>query len=84
MKKGRYFKDELRRLIMGYATIPAVGFTLICTLRSCSMGKKAGMSPTMLSWRRNWKKFLQGMRRSLMSFRILTCFLTGIPAQPDG
>jgi sensor histidine kinase YesM len=32
MKKERYFKDELRRLIMGYAIIPAVGFTLTCTL----------------------------------------------------
>jgi sensor histidine kinase YesM len=45
MKKGRYFKDELRRLIMGYAIIPAVGFTLICTLVFLAVllyGKKSG------------------------------------------
>lgn len=45
MKKGRYFKEELRRLILGYAIIPAVGFTLICTLVFLAVllyGKKSG------------------------------------------
>lgn len=45
MKKGRYFKEELRRLIMGYAIIPAAGFTLICTLIFLGVllyGKKSG------------------------------------------
>ncbi len=45
MKKGRYFKEELRRLILGYAIIPAVGFTLICTLvflAALLYGKKSG------------------------------------------
>ncbi|ADL03275.1 sensor histidine kinase [Lacrimispora saccharolytica] len=45
MKKGRYFKEELRRLILGYAIIPAAGFTLICTLVFLAVllyGKKSG------------------------------------------
>lgn len=32
MKKGRYFKDELKRMFIGYAIIPAILFTLICGL----------------------------------------------------
>lgn len=32
MKKGRYFKDELQRLFIGYAIVPAVLFTLVCGL----------------------------------------------------
>lgn len=45
MKKERYFKDELRQLFMGYAIIPAVGFTLVCTLvffGALIYGKKSG------------------------------------------
>lgn len=30
MKKERYFRDELRRMFIGYAIIPAVVFTLAC------------------------------------------------------
>lgn len=30
MKKVRYFRDELRRMFIGYAIIPAVVFTLAC------------------------------------------------------
>lgn len=30
MKKERYFRDELRRMFIGYAIIPAVIFTLTC------------------------------------------------------
>ena len=32
MKKERYFRDELRRMFIGYAIIPAVVFTLACGL----------------------------------------------------
>lgn len=45
MKKERYFKEELRRLFIGYAIIPAVGFTLVCTLFFLAVllhGKKSG------------------------------------------
>lgn len=45
MKKERYFKDELRRLFIGYAIIPAAGFTLVCTLVFLAVllyGKKSG------------------------------------------
>lgn len=45
MKKERYFKDELRRLFMGYAIIPAVVFTMVCTLLFLAVllhGKKSG------------------------------------------
>lgn len=30
MKKERYFRDELRRMFIGYAIIPAAVFTLAC------------------------------------------------------
>ena len=45
MKKERYFKDELRRLFIGYAIIPAAGLTLVCTLVFLAVllyGKKSG------------------------------------------
>ncbi|MEY8352984.1 histidine kinase [Lachnospiraceae bacterium 54-53] len=45
MKRERYFKEELRRLFIGYAIIPAVGFTLVCTLFFLAVllhGKKSG------------------------------------------
>ena len=32
MKKERYFRDELRKLFIGYAIIPSVLFTLVCGL----------------------------------------------------
>ncbi|MBS6642778.1 MAG: sensor histidine kinase [Clostridiaceae bacterium] len=32
MKRERYFRDELRKLFIGYAIVPAVLFTLICGL----------------------------------------------------
>lgn len=45
MKRERYFKDELRRLFIGYAIIPAAGLTLVCTLVFLAVllwGKKSG------------------------------------------
>ncbi len=32
MKKERYFRDELRKLFIGYAIVPSVLFTLVCGL----------------------------------------------------
>ena len=32
MKRERYFRDELRKLFIGYAIVPAVIFTLVCGL----------------------------------------------------
>lgn len=32
MKKEKYFKDELRNMFIGYAIVPAVIFTLVCSL----------------------------------------------------
>lgn len=45
MKKERYFRDELRRLFIGYAIVPAVVFTLICGIvfmAALLYGKRTG------------------------------------------
>ncbi len=44
MKKERYFRDELQKLFVGYAIIPAVIFTLVCGmvfLAALVSGKKS-------------------------------------------
>ncbi|MGL6217205.1 MAG: sensor histidine kinase, partial [Lacrimispora sphenoides] len=68
MKKGRYFKDELRRLIMGYAIIPAVGFTLICTLVFLAVllyGKKSGNESHNVFVAEELEKVLTGYEEKL-------------------
>ena len=45
MKKERYFRDELRKLFIGYAIIPSVLFTLVCGLvflAALMQGKMSG------------------------------------------
>ena len=45
MKKERYFRDELRRMFIGYAIVPAVVFTFICGIvfmAALLYGKRTG------------------------------------------
>lgn len=45
MKKERYFRDELRKLFIGYAIVPSVLFTLVCGLvflAALMQGKMSG------------------------------------------
>lgn len=45
MKKERYFREELQRLFVSYAIIPAIIFTLVCGLSFMAVliyGKKSG------------------------------------------
>lgn len=45
MMKGKYFRDELRKMFIGYAIVPAVIFTLVCGfvfMVALMHGKKSG------------------------------------------
>ncbi|GLC82600.1 sensor histidine kinase [Lacrimispora brassicae] len=70
MKKGRYFKEELRRLILGYAIIPAAGFTLICTLVFLAVllyGKESGNESHNAFVAEELEKVLTGYEENLVA-----------------
>ena len=78
MKKGRYFKDELQRLFIGYAIIPAVLFTLVCglcflavTQYAAQMGDAAGAYAP----RRGLNVFLLGGVLIIAAFLLMTVWV---------
>lgn len=78
MKKGRYFKEELRRLILGYAIIPAAGFTLICTLVFLAVllyGKESGNESHNAFVAEELEKVLTGYEDKLVALSDSDLFL---------